>query len=72
MSQDAAECLYGRVDAAYEKPSVAITSKLHPAFYELMPKPMATVTVDRLLHHAQICQTTGESVACPKPSPAKG
>lgn len=27
-----------------------------------MPKTLATATVDRLLHHAHICQTTGESV----------
>jgi len=32
------------------------------AFDELMPKTLATATVDRLLHHAHICQTTGESV----------
>jgi DNA replication protein DnaC len=42
---------------------VAISSNLHPAgFDELMPKTLATATVDRLLHHAHICQTTGESV----------
>jgi DNA replication protein DnaC len=27
-----------------------------------MPKTLATVTVDRLLHHAHVCQATGESV----------
>jgi len=27
-----------------------------------MPKTLATATVDRLLHHAHICPTTGESV----------
>jgi len=60
---DAAEGLYHLVDAAYEKRSVAISSNLHPAaFDELMPKTLATATVDRLLHHAHICQTTGESV----------
>ena len=38
-------------------------SNLHPAgFDELMPKTLATATVDRLLHHAHICQTSGESV----------
>jgi DNA replication protein DnaC len=63
VSQDAAEGLYRLVDAAYEKRSVAISSSLHPAaFDELMPKTLATATVDRLLHHAHICQTTGESV----------
>ena len=33
-----------------------------PAFDELMPKTLATATVDRLLHHAHVCQTTGDSV----------
>jgi len=27
-----------------------------------MPKTLATATVDRLLHHAHLCQTTGKSV----------
>jgi len=63
VATDAAEGLYRLVDAAYEKRSVAISSNLHPAaFDELMPKTLATATVDRLLHHAHICQTTGESV----------
>ena len=63
VSQDAAEGLYRLVDAAYEKRSVAISSNLHPAaFDELMPKTLATATVDRLLHHAHVCQTSGDSV----------
>ena len=63
VAQDAAEGLYRLVDAAYEKRSIAISSNLHPAaFDELMPKTLATATVDRLLHHAHICQTTGDSV----------
>ena len=63
VSQDAAEGLYRLIDAAYEKRSVAISSNLHPAaFDELMPKTLATATVDRLLHHAHVCQTSGESV----------
>ena len=45
--------LYRLVDAAYEKRSIAFSSNLHPAaFDELMPKTLATATVDRLLHHA--------------------
>src|SRR6476659_1546001 len=63
VGADAAEGLYRLVDAAYEKRSIAISSNLHPAgFDELMPKTMATATVDRLLHHAHVCQTSGESV----------
>ncbi|MFD1717865.1 hypothetical protein [Georgenia deserti] len=50
VAADAAEGgLYRFVDAAYQKRSVAITSNLHPsAFDELMPKTLATATVDRL------------------------
>ena len=63
VAQDAAEGLYRLVDAAYEKRSIAISSNLHPAaFDELMPKTLATATVDRLLHHAHVCQTNGDSV----------
>ncbi len=63
VAVDAAEGLYRLVDAAYEKRSVAVSSNLHPAaFDELMPKTLATATVDRLLHHAHVCQTTGDSV----------
>jgi DNA replication protein DnaC len=62
-AQDAAEGVYRLVDAAYEKRSVAVSSNLHPsAFDELMPKTLATATVDRLLHHAHVCQTTGDSI----------
>ena len=39
------------------------SSNLHPSgFDELMPKTLVTATVDRLLHHAHLCKTTGESV----------
>jgi DNA replication protein DnaC len=63
VSTDAAEGLYRLVDAAYERRSVAISSNLHPAgFDELMPKTLATATVDRLMHHAHVCVTSGDSV----------
>jgi DNA replication protein DnaC len=63
VSTDAAEGLYRLVDAAYERRSVAISSNLHPSgFDELMPKTLATATVDRLMHHAHICVTSGDSV----------
>jgi DNA replication protein DnaC len=71
VAQDAAEGLYRLVDAAYEKRSVAISSNLHPAaFDELMPKTLATV--DRLLHHAHVCQTTGDSVRLTQALAGKG
>lgn len=70
---DAAEGLYRLVDAAYEKRSVAISSNLHPAsFDELMPKTLATATVDRLLHHAHLCVTQGESVRLSEATAGKG
>ena len=63
VATDAAEGLYRLVDAAYEKRSIALSSNLHPSgFDELMPKTLATATVDRLLHHAHVCQTSGDSV----------
>lgn len=62
VAADAAEGLYRLLDAAYEKRSVAISSNLHPSgFDELMPKTLATATVDRL-HHAHAFQTSGDSV----------
>ena len=60
MSPDAAEALFRVVDAAYEKRSIAISSNIHPSgFDELMPKSMATATVDRLMHHAHVIITEG-------------
>jgi len=59
--------------SAYEKRSVAVSSNLHPAaFDELMPKTLATATVDRLLHHAHVCQTTGDSVRLTQALAGKG
>jgi len=73
VGADAAEGLYRLVDAAYEKRSIALSSNLHPAgFDELMPKTMATATVDRLLHHAHVCQTSGESVRLTQAMAGKG
>ena len=60
-------------DAAYEKRSVAVSSNLHPAaFDELMPKTLATATVDRLLHHAHVCQTSGDSIRLSQALAGKG
>ena len=60
VAPDAAEALFRVVDAAYEKRSIALTSNIHPAgFDELMPKTLATATVDRLLHHAHVLITNG-------------
>jgi DNA replication protein DnaC len=60
ISPAEAEALFRVVDAAYEKRSIALTSNIHPAgFDELMPKTIATATVDRLLHHAHVVVTDG-------------
>jgi DNA replication protein DnaC len=73
VGPDAAEGLYRLVDAAYEKRSVAVSSNLHPsAFDELMPKTLATATVDRLMHHAHVCQTAGDSVRLSQALAGKG
>jgi DNA replication protein DnaC len=73
VGTDAAEGLYRLVDAAYEKRAVAVSSNLHPAgFDELMPKTLATATVDRLLHHAHVCQTSGDSVRLSQALNGKG
>jgi DNA replication protein DnaC len=58
--QDAAEAFYRVVDAAYERRSVAVTSNIHPSgFDQIMPKTLATATVDRLLHHCDVILTKG-------------
>ncbi|MFE4976033.1 ATP-binding protein [Kitasatospora sp. NPDC056651] len=62
VSPDAAEGFYRLVDAAYERRSLAVSSNLHPSgFNEIMPKTLATATVDRLLHHAHVVVTQGDS-----------
>jgi len=39
---------------------LGISSNIHPSgFDELMPKSIATATVDRLLHHAHVLITKG-------------
>jgi DNA replication protein DnaC len=60
--QDEAEALYRLVDAAYERRSLVLTSNLAPsAFDTILPKGLATATVDRLLHHAHVVVTEGRS-----------
>ena len=73
VTTDAAEGLYRLVDAAYEKRSIAISSNLHPSGYdEIMPKTLAGATVDRLLHHAHLCATTGDSIRLAQATAGKG
>jgi DNA replication protein DnaC len=61
--QAAGEAFYRVVDAAYERRSIAVTSNLHPSGFDtIMPKTLATATVDRLLHHAHVVATEGTSL----------
>jgi DNA replication protein DnaC len=73
VTTDTAEALYRVVDAAYEKRSIALSSNLHPAgFDELMPKTIANATVDRLMHHAHVVLTTGDSIRLTQATAGKG
>ena len=71
--QEAAEAFYRVVDAAYERRSVAVTSNLHPSGFDtIMPKTLATATVDRLLHHAHVVLTDGASYRLAEATAGKG
>jgi DNA replication protein DnaC len=73
VAVETAEALYRVVDAAYEKRSIALSSNLHPAgFDELMPKTIANATVDRLLHHAHVVLTAGDSIRLTQATAGKG
>lgn len=63
ISADAAEGLYRLVDASYERRSLALSTNLHPSgFDQLMDKTIASALVDRLMHHAHVVVTDGQSV----------
>ncbi len=63
ISGDAAEGLYRLVDVAYERRSLALSTNLHPSgLDQLMDKTLASALVDRLMHHAHLILTEGESV----------
>jgi DNA replication protein DnaC len=71
--QDAAEAFYRLIDAAYERRSVAVTSNLHPSGFDtIMPKSLATATVDRLMHHAHVVVTEGGSLRLAEALAGKG
>jgi DNA replication protein DnaC len=73
ISSDAAEGLYRLVDAAYEKRSLALSSNLHPSgFDQLMDKTIASALVDRLMHHAHLVVTEGESIRLADARSGKG
>ena len=72
VGPDAAEGLYRLVDAAYGTTIPwPYSSNLHPSgFDELMPKTLATATVDRLMHHAHLAPPPANPSDSPKPPPA--
>jgi DNA replication protein DnaC len=71
--QAAAEALYRLADAAYERRSLIVTSNLHPSGLDtIMPKTLATATVDRLLHHAHLILTEGKSLRLAEATAGKG
>jgi DNA replication protein DnaC len=46
-----------------EKRSLIFTSNMHPARFDtIFPKGLATAAVDRLLHHAHVIVTEGQSL----------
>jgi DNA replication protein DnaC len=73
VGPDAAEGFFRLADAAYERRSVAVSSNLHPSgFDQLMPKTLATATVDRLLHHAHVVVTEGDRFRLAEAAKGKG
>ena len=71
--QAAGEAFYRVVDAAYERRSIAVTSNLHPSGFDtIMPKTLATGTVDRLLHHAHVVLTEGTSLRLSEATAGRG
>jgi hypothetical protein len=71
--QDAAEAFYRITDAAYERRSLAVTSNIHPSvgFDELMPKTLATATVDSSCTTPTYARPPATASACPRPSPGR-
>jgi DNA replication protein DnaC len=73
VSADAAEGLYRLVDATYERRSLALSTNLHPSgFDQLMDKTIASALVDRLMHHAHVVVTDGQSVRLEDAMAGKG
>ena len=57
--------------AMTESPKMSPQS-LGSGFDELMPKTIANATVDRLLHHAHIVLTAGDSIRLTQATAGKG
>jgi DNA replication protein DnaC len=73
VGPDAAEGFFRLVDTADERRSIGVSSNLHPSgFDQLMPKTLATATVDRLLHHARVVVKEGEGFRLAEATRGKG
>lgn len=73
ITPDAAEGLYRLIDACYEQRSVVVSSNLHPSgFDQLIDPSIASALVDRLMHHAHIVVTEGESIRLADATQGKG
>lgn len=73
ITADAAEGLYRLIDACYEQRSVVVSSNLHPSgFDQLIDSSIASALVDRLMHHAHIVVTEGESIRLADATQGKG
>lgn len=73
VATETAEAFFRVIDAAYETRSIAISSNLHPAgFDELMPKAIANAAVDRLLYHAHLVLTEGDSIRLTQATAGEG
>jgi DNA replication protein DnaC len=73
ITADAAEGLYRLIDACYEQRSVVVSSNLHPSgFDQLIDPSIASALVDRLMHHAHIVVTEGESIRLADATQGKG
>lgn len=63
VSESAAEGLYRIIEACYEVTSVALSTNMHPSqFDKIMPPGLATAMVDRLMYHANVIVTSGQSI----------
>ncbi|WP_327591756.1 ATP-binding protein [Streptomyces chartreusis] len=73
VSADAAEDFFRLVAVAYERRAMAVSSNLHPSgFDEIMPNTLATATADRLLRHAHVVVTQGDSFRLTEATSGKG
>ncbi|MGV9269511.1 ATP-binding protein [Kitasatospora sp. NPDC003701] len=62
VGEDGTEAFYRIIDAAYERRSIAVTSNIHPSGFDtIMPKTLAGASTDRLMHHAHLVTTSGDS-----------